>query len=116
MELVLRGRLGYTGGYRISEIEIYNEDNIEYTNTPEEQKALDTITERLIASYLSDIPDDKNIESFSKSMQADGSWTDIDYNDQISADGWKPNGHLNRLKATSILKANSSIMLHCYNK
>ena len=44
----------------------------------EEQKALDTITERLIASYLSDIPDDKNIESFSKSMQADGSWTDID--------------------------------------
>jgi len=51
-------------------------------HTPEEQKALDTITERLIASYLSDIPDDKNIESFSKSMQADGSWTDIDYNDQ----------------------------------
>ena len=49
VELVLRGRLGYTGGYRISEIEIYNEDNIEYTNTPEEQKALDTITERLIA-------------------------------------------------------------------
>ncbi len=66
MELVLRGRLGYTGGYRISEIEIYNEDNIEYTNTPEEQKSFDTITERLIASYLSDIPDDKNIESFSK--------------------------------------------------
>lgn len=102
VELVLRGRLGYTGGYRISEIEIYNEDNIEYTNTPEEQKALDTITERLIASYLSDIPDDKNIESFSKSMQADGSWTDIDYNDQISADGWKPNGHLNRLKAMAL--------------
>ncbi len=63
MELVLRGRLGYTGGYRISEIEIYNEDNIEYTNTPEEQKALDTITERLIASYLSDIPDDKILKA-----------------------------------------------------
>ena len=56
----------------------------------------------MIASYLSDIPDDKNIESFSKSMQADGSWTDIDYNDQISADGWKPNGHLNRLKAMAL--------------
>ena len=35
-------------------------------------------------------------------MQADGSWTDIDYNDQISADGWKPNGHLNRLKAMAL--------------
>lgn len=102
VELVLRGRLGYTGGYRISEIEIYNEDKAGHTNTVEEQKDLDMITDRLIASYLSDVPDDKNIESFSKSMQADGSWTDIDYEDQISADGWKPNGHLNRLKIMAL--------------
>lgn len=74
----------------------------------------------MIASYLSDIPDDKNIESFSKSMQTDGSWTDIDYNDQISADGWKPNGHLNRLKAMALNykhpESKFSMMLHCYNK
>lgn len=102
VELVLRGRLGYTGGYRIAEIEIYSEGDATHVNTPEEQKAIDVITERLTATYLSGTADDKNIESFSKSMQADGSWTDIDYNDQISADGWKPNGHLNRLKAMAI--------------
>ena len=71
-------------------------------NTPEEQKAIDTITERLRADYLNDDPDEKGVGSFMNSMQPDGSWSDIDYDDQISVDGWKPEGHLNRLRTMAI--------------
>lgn len=102
VEFVVRGRLDYKGGYRIAEIEVYNENNEEHVNTPEEQKAIDTITERLRADYLSDDPNEKGIEGFMNSMQPDGSWSDIDYDDQISVDGWKPEGHLNRLRAMAI--------------
>lgn len=102
VEFVVRGRLDYKGGYRIAEIEIYNENNEEHVNSPEEQKAIDTITERLRANYLNIDPEEKGIENFMNSMQADGSWSDIDYDDQISLDGWKPEGHLNRLRAMAI--------------
>lgn len=102
VEFVVRGRLDYKGGYRIAEIEVYNENNEEHMNTPEEQKAIDTITERLRANYLSDDPEEKGVESFMNSMQPDGSWSDIDYDDQISVDGWKPEGHLNRLRTMAI--------------
>lgn len=102
VEFVVRGRLDYKGGYRIAEIEVYNENNEEHVNTPEEQKAIDTITERLRADYLNDDPDEKGVGSFMNSMQPDGSWSDIDYDDQISVDGWKPEGHLNRLRTMAI--------------
>ena len=102
VEFVVRGRLDNKSGYKIAEIEIYNENNEEHKNTTEEQNAIDEITERLKALYLSEDPNDSGVEGFMNSMRADGSWSDIDYDDQISVDGWKPEGHLNRLRAMSI--------------
>lgn len=103
VELLLRGRLGYKGGYRISEIEIYStgDEEEKHVNTAEEQKSIDTVTQRLTDSYLSEVPDD-NISSFLKSMLNNGSWSDIDYTDKTSSDGWKPMGHLNRLKIMAL--------------
>lgn len=107
VEFVVRGRLEGVKTYKIAEIEVYNDKNEEQTNTPEQQIAIDTITNRLQALYLADDPDESGIQSFMDRMQSDGSWTDIDYDDQTSIGGWAPEGHLNRLVTMSVNFAHS---------
>ena len=73
VEFVVRGRLDGVKTYKISEIEVYNDKNEEQINTPEQQIAIDTITNRLQALYLADDPDESDIQNFMDKMQSDGS-------------------------------------------
>jgi chondroitin AC lyase len=101
VELLMRGRMDGKN-YRIREIEIYNEGYVPHENTVEQQEAIDSITSRLIQKQIDTSFSDANTSSYSSAMLSDGSWSDIDYNDGISADGWQPNTHLNRLKEMAL--------------
>ncbi|MDR3219789.1 MAG: discoidin domain-containing protein [Dysgonamonadaceae bacterium] len=104
-ELLLRGRVDGKN-YRIKEIEIYNEGYSPPENTPEQQEAIDIVTSRLVQKQINTSFSDANTTSYSSSMLSDGSWSDIDYNDAISADGWQPNTHLNRLVMMAVCFSN----------
>ncbi len=101
-ELVLRGRIVSGKPYKISEIQLFNEGYTPPNPTPEEQQALDTITDRLTRKQVNVSFNDASVTSYSESMLEDGSWSDVNYDDEISADGWSPNSHLNRLKQMAI--------------
>ncbi len=109
VELVMRGRVDGKN-YKIKEIEIYS-NYVPHENTEEEQATIDTVTQRLIATNISSGLDDVSASTYSDNMSMDGSWSDINYDDKISADGWEPSTHLSRLKimAISFRNPNSSL-------
>jgi chondroitin AC lyase len=98
---------GYTGDhYRLIEFEVYGTENTDvYTPSAldaAQQEAVDSITDRLNNKNLTAYTSDSNPTSFFNSIQANGSWSDINYNDKISIDGWAPATHLDRLKIMAV--------------
>ncbi|KAA6328721.1 Chondroitinase-AC, partial [termite gut metagenome] len=68
----------------------------------DQQESIDVITSRLNTKSLSSYTNDTNPTAFFNSIGVDGSWSDVNYNDKHSADGWAPTTHLNRLKTMAI--------------
>lgn len=90
-----RGR-GTGVRYRLAEIQVYG--TAPEPATPEQQAALNQITAKLLAKHIPASVDQGSVTGFLNTMQPDGSWPDIDYDDK-SITGWKPGTHLNRLIA-----------------
>lgn len=58
----------------------------------------DVMYQRLYDGYLATSPRaDSIIWDFMTTLQADGSWSDIDYDSHVFVGGWKPMGHWDRL-------------------
>ncbi|NDW11124.1 polysaccharide lyase family 8 super-sandwich domain-containing protein [Dysgonomonas sp. 520] len=103
-----RGRNANFGGdhYRLKEFEVYgmkNETAIEQPILdPDKQDALDIITNKLITKALTGFTSDTNPTNFFNSMLENGSWSDINYEDKKSGDGWSPATHLTRLGTMAV--------------
>jgi chondroitin AC lyase len=66
---------------------------------PDKQEAIDSIASRLVAKILTNnkYTNDTNPTAYFNSMQSDGSWSGVDYNDKISLGDWAPATHLSYL-------------------
>lgn len=96
---------GYTADhYELNEFEVSGVEDISYVPTPtnDGQTAIDLITNRLIAKYLTSYTSDVTPTTLFQSMNADGTWTDVNYNDKISIGGWAPATHLSRLQTMAV--------------
>jgi chondroitin AC lyase len=89
--------------YRLLELEVFGTKNAGTYEPPpidpEQQAALDEIVSRLVTKCLNGnkYAGDTNPAAYFNAMQADGSWSTIDYNDKISIGGWAPATHLSYL-------------------
>jgi len=66
------------------------------------QAGIDTISNRLCRKVLVEQVDELSVLKFMNSLQADGSWADINYNDP-SITTWEPVLHLKRLKSMAMI-------------
>ncbi len=101
-----RGRNTPNAGYQLNEFEIYGVENTDEKELPilpeDQQKAVDDLISKFITKNLSDYGGDASPTNYYNSMNADGSWSDIDYNDKKSIGGWDPQKHLSRLKTMAL--------------
>ena len=103
-----RGR-GTGVRYRIAEFEVYGVTPA--PPTPEQQAAIDDVTNKLITKIIPETVNDATVTDFSNSMLADGSWADIDYADKGET-SWKPATHLNRLIPMALAYRTTSSTLY----
>src|SRR5277367_6826174 len=65
---------------------------------------LTTIAQRVTSQLLSSSPSLSTVQGYMSSLQANGSWTDIDYG-STAATNWSPGTHLQRMEAMAQLYA-----------
>lgn len=70
-----------------------------------------TVEARTLADILDSVPSTSLVNGYLSSLQADGSWTDVNYAD-TSATAWNPLNHLNRLRDMVRAYANPSHSLY----
>src|SRR5437868_4682731 len=72
---------------------------------------LDTISQRVTAQLLSSLPSTSTVQGYMNSLQANGSWSDIDYSSTAQTN-WVPLTHLQRMESMSQLYSSSSSSLY----
>ncbi len=105
-----RGRAN-PAGYRIADFSVYGPA----PNTPVQQVSIDTITARLQSNYNSIVLDataQSNVAGWMLSMQPDGHWASINYDDVSGTASWSPYKHLSRLKTFSYAYSNPTNPLY----
>jgi len=105
-----RGR-AISAGYRIADFSVYGV----VPTTPAQQVSIDTITARLQSNYNSVVlnaTSQSNVAGWMVSMQPDGHWASINYDDVSGTASWSPYKHLSRLKTFSYAYSNPSNPLY----
>ncbi len=71
-------------------------DSTRQIDAQQERKDLEVIRQRLLETLMASPADARQVRQLMKSMQDDGSWADVPYDDRSSA-LWEPRAHLGRL-------------------
>ena len=72
---------------------------------------LDSISQRVTSQLLSSLPSTATVQGYMNGLQANGSWSDIDYSN-TSQTNWLPLPHLQRLESMAQLYSSSGSSLY----
>ena len=80
--------------------------------SPARADDLTTITQRVTAQLLSNVPSASTVQGYMSSLQSNGSWSDINYSNTAQTN-WTPLTHLDRMEAMAQdYSASSSSLYH----